>query len=96
MVIKVDFDLTMSILTHNLLRIFAMDLIGYSHNADYTLFNKFLSNTGTVKISSEQIEIKMKKKRNLPVLLTAMEPFKKMNIDFLGNRNLIFNGDTTS
>ena len=31
MVIKVDFDLTMSILTHNLLRLFAMDLPGYSH-----------------------------------------------------------------
>ncbi len=37
MVIKVDFDLTMSILAHNILRLFAMDFTGYSHNSDYTL-----------------------------------------------------------
>ena len=66
MVIKVDFDLTMSVLTHNILRIFAMDLIGCSHYTDYTLFNKFLSNTGTIQISDDQIFVKLKKKRNLP------------------------------
>jgi hypothetical protein len=38
----------------------------------------------------------MKKKRNLPALLTAMEPFEKMRIAFLGNRYLVFTGDTTS
>jgi len=73
MVIKVDFDLTMSILAHNLLRLLAMDLPGFSHNADFTLYNKFLSISGRVEIDLNQISIKMKKKRNLPALLTAME-----------------------
>ena len=96
MVIKVDFDLTMSVLTHNILRIFAMDLIGCSHYTDYTLFNKFLSNTGTIQISDDQIFVKLKKKRNLPALLTAMEFFRNLPIGFLGNRKLIFEGDTIS
>ena len=41
MVIKVDFDLNMSLLAHNILRLFAMDLPGYTHDADYTLYKKF-------------------------------------------------------
>jgi len=96
MVIKVDFDLTMSILAHNLLRLLAMDLPGYSHNTDFSLFNKFLSMSGTVEIKSDKILIKMKKKRNLPALLTAMEPFQNEAIAFWENRKLIFTGDTTS
>jgi transposase len=96
MVIKVDFDLTMSILAHNLLRLLAMDLPGYSHSADFSLFNKFLSMNGTVEITSDEILVKMKKKRNLPALLTAMEPFQAMPISVLGNRKFIFTGDTTS
>lgn len=96
MVIKVDFDLTMSILAHNLLRLLAMDLPGYSHNADFTLYNKFLSISGRVEIDLHQISIKMKKKRNLPSLLTAMEPFRNKSFPALGNRKLIFTGDTSS
>ena len=96
MVIKVDFDLTMSILAHNLIRLFAMDLPGYSHSTDFTLFNKFLSMSGSVEIKSDEILVKMKKKRNLPALLTVMEPFQAMSISILGNRKLILTGDTTS
>jgi hypothetical protein len=96
MVIKVDFDLTMSILAHNLLRLLATDLPGHSHSTDFTLFNKFLSTSGTVEITSNEILVKMKKKRNLPALLTAMEPFQNMAISILGNQRLTFTGDTTS
>ena len=96
MVIKVDFDLTMSILAHNLLRLLAMDLPGFSHHTDLSLFNKFLFMSGTVEIKLDEILIKMKKKRNLPALLTAMEPFQNMAISILENRKLMFTGDTTS
>lgn len=96
MVIKVDFDLTMSILAHNLLRVFAMDLEGYSHHTARTLFDKFLNNAGSVSIGDKHIEIKLKKKRNLPALLTAMQPFENEKIRVLGNRTLHFSGETRS
>ncbi len=96
MVIKVDFDLTMSILAHNILRLFAMDLPGYSHNSDYTLYQKFLSMTGNVKIDPNHVTVNMKKKRNLPLLLTAMEKFNEKKIDIFQNRTLSIQGDTTS
>jgi len=96
MVIKVDFDLTMSILAHNILRLFAMDLPGYSHNSDYTLYKKFLSMTGSVQIETDQIKVDMKKKRNLPLLLTSMEKFKNTKINIFENRTLSIQGDSTS
>jgi len=96
MVIKVDFDLTMSILAHNILRLFAMDLPGYSHDADYTLYKKFLSMTGNVKIGIDEVAFHLKKKRNLPALLTAMEQYKNMQINVFGKRELAFFGDSTS
>ena len=96
MVIKVDFDLTMSILAHNILRLFAMDLPGYSNDADYTLYKKFLSMAGNVTIGTDEIAIYLKKKRNLPALLTAMEQYKNMQINIFGKRELAFFGDSTS
>jgi len=96
MVIKVDFDLTMSILAHNILRLFALDLPGYSHDTDYTLYKKFLSMTGNVKIEIDEIAIYLKKRRNLPALLTAMEQYKNMRINIFGKRELAFWGDSTS
>lgn len=96
MVIKVDFDFTMSILAHNLLRVFAMDLEGYAHHTARTLFDKFLNNAGSVTIANKLIEIRLKKKRNLPALLTAMAPFENERIRSLGNRTLHFSGETRS
>ncbi|MCP4551314.1 MAG: transposase [Bacteroidetes bacterium] len=95
-VIKVDFDFTMTILSHNLLRLLAMDLPGFSHMADMTLYNKFLSMGGRVEITASKVIVKLKKKRNLPVLLTAMQSFQNTPIKILGNKKLIFMSDTTS
>ena len=95
-VIKVDFDLTMSILAHNLLRLFAQDLSGYEHQTAPTLYNKFLANSGVVAITPEQVVVKLNKKRTLPVLLMAMAPFQGHRIRLWGNRTATFAGDTRS
>ena len=48
MVIKVDFDLTMTILAHNLYRLLAKDLIGYEELSSSRLFEKFICNHGNI------------------------------------------------
>lgn len=94
MAIKVDFDLTMSIFAHNLLRLFASDLDGYSHAADQTLYDKFISASGSVEITSEKITVKLKKRRSLPAILDAMENLNGMKIKALGNRKLVIDAET--
>ena len=61
MVIKVDFDLTMSILTHNIFRLFANDTDRYKHISDNSIYEKFLRNSADI-IIDDAIEIKLKKK----------------------------------
>ncbi|MEM7795587.1 MAG: transposase [Cyanobacteria bacterium P01_C01_bin.118] len=96
MVIKVDFDLTMSILAHNLYRLLASDLQGYTHLNATSLFEKFICNSGHICIAEDTISISMKKKRHLPILLSALEPFQNQPVAWMGNRKLRFAADTSS
>jgi hypothetical protein len=96
MVIKVDFDFVMSILTHNIYRLFAKDLEGYSHLSDISIFEKFIYNSGVVKIDQNKINVGLKKKRDLPLLLTALQKFQNKEISSLDNRKIIFSGLSSS
>jgi hypothetical protein len=96
MVIKVDFDLTMSILAHNLYRIFALDLEGYENLCSKSTYEKFLRNSGTVEVLREEIVISLKKKRNLPAILTSMKKYENLEYDFLDYKRLKFVGASNS
>lgn len=96
MVIKVDFDFVMTILTHNLYRLLAMDLGRYSHLSDQSLYDKFIENTADIKVGNDEIEISLKKKRNLPLLLEVMSNFSRQNYGWLGNKKVIFSGASYS
>ncbi len=96
MVIKVDFDLTMTILAHNLYRLLAQDLDGYADATAITIFEKFIQNGGDIKVTETEVLVDMKKKRNLPGLLTAMESFQGTKIPWLDKRKIVFRGATRS
>ena len=96
MVIKVDFDLTMTILAHNLYRLFAMELEGYTHNTANVIYDKFIRNGGKVHIDQSGVNIELKKKRNLPAILTAMSRYEKIEIPWLMDKNLKFSGASCS
>lgn len=96
MVIKVDFDFTMSILTHNLFRIFALDLGRYSHLSDQKLFDKFLRNSADIAIKNDKIKVQLKKKRNLPLNLDTMNKFESFQYEWLNNLKIEFNGASYS
>lgn len=96
MVIKVDFDLTMTILAQNLYRLFALELTGYERNTAQTLYDDFIHNAGRVKLDDKKIVVKLKKKRNLPAMLTRMKPFQNQEIPWLNNRKFVLEADTHS
>ena len=96
MVIKVDFDLTMSILAHNIYRLFAMDLERYSNLSVKTLYEKFILNSADIDIEDEQIVVKLKKKRNLPLVLETMNQYSNLNYPWFDNKKLIFQGASYS
>ena len=96
MVIKVDFDLTMSILAHNLYRLLAADLPGFNHSNAVSLFEKFMDNGGQLRIDEEAVTVRLKKKRHLPLLLTALERFQNQPISWMQNRKFRVMADTSS
>jgi len=96
MVIKVDFDLTMTVFAHNLYRLLALNMNGYTHKTSTTLFDKFISNSGEVEITRDKVIVKMKKKRNLPALMNEMENFQNLNVPWLDNKKIAFYGASTT
>ena len=96
MVVKVDFDLTMSILTHNLFRIFALKTKRYVGYTAKSTFEKILFNGADIKVEAQQITVSLKKKRTLPILLEIMEQYKNQKIPWLSNKKIIFDGASYS
>lgn len=92
MVIKVDFDFTMTVLAYNLYRLFANELEGYEHFTASRLYEKFIYNNGSVEIKNNDTKARvlMKKKRNLPQLLSAMNQINNKKISWLKNFKLDF------
>lgn len=89
-VVKVDFDLTMSIAAHNFYRVMAQDLSGFERETSGSLNGKFFNNGGQFQIQNGSIAIEMKKKRHLPLLMDALFKYQNEKIPWLDNRKLIF------
>jgi len=96
MVIKVDFDLTMTILAHNIYRLLARDLGRYRTLNDTRIYEKFIRNGGTVNITEENIEVFLKKKRNLPQILQMTQNLRPTQCHWLEGKPLSFIGASTS
>lgn len=96
MVIKVDFDLTMTLLAHNIYRLFALDLERYSEFSDERIYEKFIANNGNIVIDGNNIQIELKKKRDLPQTIEMMKKYTDLSYGWLGNRKLIFYPSSTT
>ena len=94
-VVKVDFDLTMTILAHNLYRLLAAKLTGYSHCTAQTLFTSFIDNFGEIEVSEDVITVKMNRKRALPLLRECL-PEINDGYTWLGDKKLVFTAGTHS
>jgi hypothetical protein len=92
-VVKVDFDLTMTILAHNLYRLLASKLPGYSHNRACTLYDAFIDNYGDIDVGKKEITVKMNRKRALPLLRESLPDIKEPYY-WLGDKKLIFTANT--
>ena len=97
MVIKVDFDLTITVLAYNLYRLLALDLPpGFRHYTSQTLFEQLLCTAADVRLERERCTVCLKKKRNLPALLEAFQSVPDTRIPWLGDRQLVFDGASRS
>ncbi len=83
-VIKVDFDLTLSLLAHNLYRKLANELSGFEQCTAETICRKFLINGAQIQIKDRHVTVRLKKKTHLPILLCTSWMKKMTNLSWLG------------
>jgi len=60
------------------------------------LHDKFVLNGADIIIQEGAITVQLKKKRNLPLLLEAMQSFSRQKYPWLNGKNVIFEGATYS
>ncbi|NIM99353.1 MAG: hypothetical protein GTO24_15145 [candidate division Zixibacteria bacterium] len=95
MVVKVDFDLTISLLVHNLYRYLTNHLPGFEHASVPTIYRTFLENGATIKVQGNEAAVFLKKKTHLPILFQLPWLNEKTHLSWLGI-NLSFHLGTTS
>jgi hypothetical protein len=96
MVIKVDFDLTMSILAHNRYRLLALKLDSYSHLSAQGPYEKFILNCADIDIEENTKIVNLKKKRALPLILEIMGSISQLKYPWLANKTVQFRGASYS
>ncbi len=90
MVIKVDFDLIMTILAHNIYMLFARELGNYCEISDDRIYEKFIANNGFIEIKESRIKIELKRKKESPQLIEMMKNFSDINYQWLDNMKIVF------
>jgi len=80
------FDLTLSLLAHNLYRILANNLPGFEHCTVATINRKFLETGARIKINGNQIMVHFKKKTHLPILFEVPWIRKNNQLSWTGTK----------
>jgi len=94
-IIKVDFDLTMTLLAHNLYRVLTSKLNGFEHCTVGTIHRDFLENEATVVVRDRVIEVALKKKSHLPILFETPWMKNLTKLSWMGCE-IKFKGGTSS
>jgi len=88
-VIKVDFDLTMTILAHNLYRLLANEIPRYQHCTAKKLFLEIIDCFGEFKIGDTAVDVKLNLRRSTPLFLDAL-PKDQFTYQWIGDKKFYF------
>ena len=95
-VIKVDLDLTMTILAHTLYRLLAQKLTGFEHAEAKTIYRHFIETNAEIVIDYPTVEVKLLKKVHYPILFENETFQKSHTLSWLENAQLKFSTQNTT
>ena len=95
-VIKVDFDLTMTILAHTLYKCLANKLIGFEEKTAKSLYVDFVHNGADIEIKKDVINIKLLKKSHNPIIMPSGLFKSEIKVPWLNNYKLTFSTQNTT
>jgi hypothetical protein len=84
--LNVDFDLTLTVVADLLYRCLAERLRGFAQASPYTLFRKFVDTAGSVRITAEEIVVRLSKRAHNPLVQEAGLTQRTQPVPWLGGR----------
>lgn len=69
--IKIDFDVLLTLLGQATYHVFAQHLRGYEHSSPAVIFRKFIDTPAKIFIGPREIEVRLNKRANNPILLRS-------------------------
>jgi len=94
-VVKVDFDLTLSLFAHNLFRVLTRQLPGFERCTVATIARDVLQNGASVCVQNRTITVNLKKKAHLPTLFELPWMKEKTRLSWM-DADIAFQTATTS
>ena len=94
-VIKVDFDLTMSILAHNLYRVLANEIPRYHHCTAKKLHRSFIECFGEFDVGETVVDVRLNLRRGTQLLLGAL-PNDRFSYHWIGDKAFNFHAGSHS
>lgn len=95
-VVKVDFDLTMTLLAYSLYKMLAKNLTGFERSTAKNLFFDFIDNGAEVEILNKKIFVSMRKKVHNSIILESEIFRQPVKIQRLNNLEVVFDSQNTS
>ena len=93
--VKVDFDFALTVVAFNLYHLLARDLPrGFQHRTPQTVFKTLLGTGANIHLDGDSCSVSLKRKRNLPILLDAVNKVSSEPVPWLGNRRVTFDDAT--
>lgn len=87
--IKIDFDLVLTLVAQAVYRILASNLRGYEDASPRTIFRKFIDTPATVYSGENEIEIRLNKRADNPILLKSGFLYKPFILPWIKTKHKI-------
>jgi len=89
-VVKVDFDVAMTMFANTLYKYLASKLRYYEHSRAKTLFRTFVEGRAEVTVEDEVVHVRVEKRGRNPMLMELAEAYPDVSVPWWGGRHLAF------
>lgn len=86
---RVDFDLILTLVAQAVYHVLATKLRGYEDATPNTIFRKFIDTPATINIGNDEIEVRLNKRADNPILLNSGLLYSKFKLPWLGKRPIV-------
>jgi len=86
---KIDFDVVLTLIAQAVYRILSNNLRGYEDASPRTIFRKFIDTPATVNVGEKEIEIRLNKRANNPILIKSGMLYKPFSLPWIGENKFV-------